>query len=133
MTGDAHDQRLQRLRQLRNRAERDVSMAFLKDLYKRQIEKPGKQMSRIAETWSGLVPADLVEHTRLESLARGVLRVGVDSSAHLYQLDRLLREGLEHQIIAAARASLRKVQLRLVAGDPAPPARPAAPETDEAW
>ncbi|MCX5658938.1 MAG: DciA family protein [Planctomycetota bacterium] len=114
---DPHDARLGRLRQWRNRPERDVSMRFLATYFKQEVERPHKQLGALGDVWRSLVPADMVGHTRLESLARGILRVTVDSSSRLYQLDRLLRAGLEQQIIQAHRGpSFRRIQLR-VAGD----------------
>ncbi len=111
---DPANEHLKRLRGWRNRPERDVSMNFLRPLFKREVEKPHKQLADAAVLWQALVPAALVEHTRLESLQRGILRVGVDSSSHLYELDGLLRQGLERELIAAHRnGPLRKVQLRL--------------------
>jgi hypothetical protein len=65
----------------------------------------------------------------LESLSRGVLRVGVDSSGHRYELDRLLRQGLEKQIITGHKgATLRRIKLH-VAADPQSPS-PRFPTPD---
>ncbi|MEX0775177.1 MAG: DciA family protein [Phycisphaeraceae bacterium] len=103
---------LERLRHWRNRPQRDQSLAFLKQQFQRQIEKPFKQLEKIAQLWQALVPADLLPHTRLESLTRGTLRVGIDSSARLYELDRLLRQSLQRELLAACPGTLRKIQLR---------------------
>lgn len=73
-------------------------MRFVKDLFKRDIQKPFKQLQIITPIWEVHLPDDLLEHTRLESYARGVLHVTVDSSARLYQLDRQLRSGLQKSI-----------------------------------
>jgi hypothetical protein len=72
-------------------------------------------MSGVTDLWRQLIPPKLLAHTRLESLTRSVLRVSVDSSAHLYELDRLLRSGLEDRLCREAKsAPLRRVQLKLV-------------------
>ncbi len=111
---DPANEHLKRLRGWRNRPEPDLSMDFLRQQFKKEIEKPHKQLAQAAELWQTLLPPALLEHTRLESLQRGILRVGVDSSSHLYELDGLLRQGLERQLITAHHAGpLRKVQLRL--------------------
>jgi len=111
---DAYNLKLQRLRDWRCRRERDQSLSFLPKQFKQQIEKPYRQLSQLVELWQTLVPGDLVEHTRLDSLRRGVLKVSVDSSARLYDLDRLLRQGLERQLIESLRSGgLHKVQLRI--------------------
>ncbi len=89
-------------------------MGFLRDVFKRQIEKPFKQLAPLTALWEELVPAPLRTHTRLESFARGVLLVSVDSSSHLYELDRMLRGGLQHTLVARHKGqAVRKIQLRV--------------------
>jgi hypothetical protein len=111
---DLKHMQLERLRQWRNRPARDQSMAFITKQFKQEIERPYKQVSAIVDTWAQLVPAELAEHCRLQSLRRSVLRVAVDSSEHLYQLDRLLRQGLADQITRQhPAAGVRRIQLYL--------------------
>lgn len=128
---DPYDARLSRLRQWRNRPEPDLSLRFIKTYFKHEVERPHKQLGALGEIWGRLIPPALLEHTRLEALTRGVLRVTVDSSAHLYQLDRLLRAGLEHQIIKAHKGpAFTRIQLRVAASDFAQPGQPAPPTPD---
>lgn len=116
---DPRDGQLGRLRGWRNRKTPDLSMGFIKAQFKREVERPYKQLGAIVELWEQFVPADVLPHTRLESLARGVLRVIVDSSSQLYELDRLLRGGIERQLIMAHKGpAFRKVQLRVGRIDP---------------
>lgn len=89
-------------------------MSFVKKMFKQEIEKPYKQLRGLAELWRELVPEDLRENARLESLQRGVLRVAVESSNHLYELDRLLRDGLQHELIRRHNGPpFRRIQLRV--------------------
>jgi hypothetical protein len=111
---DPNNARLQRLQRLRNPPERDPTLSFLRNEFKKQIEKPHKQLGAAVTVWAEHVPVDLQAHARLEGLVRGVLRVAVDDSAHLYELDRLLREGLERKLVSGGTGTpLRRVQLRL--------------------
>lgn len=111
---DPRERHLEHLRSRRTRPDPDQSLQFLQKQFKQQVEKPYKQLGDLAELWQSLVPEDLRRHTRLESFQRGTLRVAVDSSARLYALDRLLREGLKTTLIQQHQgAALRKVQLRL--------------------
>jgi predicted nucleic acid-binding Zn ribbon protein len=111
---DPRQRHLDRLRQHRTRPEADRSLGFLKQQFKQQVEKPFKQLGDLAELWQQLVPEPLQHHSRLESFQRGTLRVVVDSSARLYELDRLLRQGLQTRLIQNHKgATLRKVQLRV--------------------
>ena len=111
---DAQSQYLNRLREWRNRPDKDVSLEFLEEQFKREVEKPYKQLHAMAVIWDELVPEAMAEHVWLESLSRGVLRVAVDSSAALYELDRLLREGLEQELIRRHKGpAFRSVKLRI--------------------
>jgi hypothetical protein len=84
------------------------------DDFKKNVQKPFKQLHAMAEVWSQLVPAHLVKKTRLVSLQRGVLQVMVDSSSTLYELDRLLRQGLQMQIIREHKGpAVSRIQLRI--------------------
>lgn len=115
---DPNSKYIERLRQWRTRPDKDVSLGFLREQFKREVEKPYKQLHAIAEVWAELVPATLSEHVRLESLARGVLRVAVDSSSVLYELDRMLRGGLEQELIRQHKGpAFRSVKLRVAAFD----------------
>ena len=98
MDSDRQQAHLDQLRKSRNRPEPQWSLGFLREQFKRQVEKPYRQLGTVSGLWSQLVPQDLARHTRLESLSRGVLRVAVDSSARLYELDRMLRLGLEQKL-----------------------------------
>jgi hypothetical protein len=115
-------QRLDRVRELRNRPDADLSMRFLKKQFSQQVAQPHKQLSAFAQAWRASLPAALVEQTRLESLSRGVLRVSVTSSAHLFEIDRLLRSGLEQRILGASRGStVRRIALVVASPSPSEP------------
>mgnify|MGYP006294451309 CR=1 FL=1 len=104
--------RLEQLRKWRNRPQPDLSLGFLKKQFKREVEKPYKQLGDLAALWDELVPERLSKHTRLDGLNRGVLHVSVDASVHLYELSQLLRSGLERQLIQQHRGpAFRRVKL----------------------
>jgi len=114
MSKDPRVEQMERLRGWRARRERDLTLGFLKDTFKREVEKPFKQLEGLAELWAELVPDELAAHTKLESLSRGVLRVVVDSAGRHYELDRLLREGLMRELTRRHKgAALRQVKVRV--------------------
>ena len=87
--------------------------------FDKEIAKPFKQLQNMIPLWYQLVPDDLAQHTSLESLRRGVLQVAVDSSAHLYELDRLLRNGLKQDLIRRQKKPvIRRIKLRVNAKTP---------------
>ncbi len=113
-SADPREAYLGRLRTWRIRKDFDYSMSFLKPQFKREVEKPYKQLAALTEIWTRLVPASLLARTRLDGLSRGVLKVVVDSSGAHFELDRLLRGGLERQLIVQHKGqAIRKVQLRV--------------------
>lgn len=106
------------LRDHRNRPDRDLSLGYLAKQFQRDVAKPHKQLADLVGLWAELVPPELAAHTRLLGLARGVLRVAVDSTARNYELDRLLRGGLERELVTRHKgAAMRKIKL-IVEGDP---------------
>lgn len=109
----AHQRRLDQLRQHRNRADPDLSLGFIQKQFRQDVERPHKQLAGLTELWAELVPPALLPHTRLIGLQRGVLRVAVDASPRLYELQALLRAGLEKQLIERHRATLRRVKLQV--------------------
>lgn len=112
LTPQAADKRLARLRGFRNRPAPDLSLRFLGEQFKRDVQRPYQQLHAISDLWRQHIPAALLPHTRLDSLQRGTLRVTVDSSAHLYELDRLLRGGLHQRLIIEHKGpALRKIKL----------------------
>jgi hypothetical protein len=104
---------LKRLSEWKQAHPPDLSLSFLKKQFKRDIERPHKQLGDLGELWRSLLPAEIVQRTRLEGLSRGVLRVTVNSSATLYELDRLLREGVDRELKRQHKGMLTKVRLRL--------------------
>jgi hypothetical protein len=113
--GESHQRRLENLRRWRNRPERNVSLAGLAEQVHKNIVKPHQQLGALVEAWRELIPPGLLERTALVSLTRGVLTVHVADHASSYELDRLLRGGVEQRLRQASKASLRKVKCRVAA------------------
>ena len=115
MAIDPVQEHLDRLRASRSLPKRDLSLSFLTDQFKRDVAKPYKQLGDLTELWGELLPARLVERTRLVGLSRGTLHVEVDNAAAHYEIDRLLRGGLQKQLIEGHRGpAFRKVQVKVV-------------------
>ncbi len=110
---DPDIERLERLRQAKGRKEPDLSLSFLPKQFEQQVAKPFKQLGPLGELWRELLPAELVEHTKLEGVSRGELRVAVDSASHGYELDRLLRQGVENELISRHTGAISRVRVRI--------------------
>jgi len=96
----------------RTPAERATSIHGYVASIRKHAEKTHRQLGRAIEAWIELVPSELAERTRLTALRRGVLHVDVDDAAARYELDRLLRDGLEDQLRSQFNGTLIRVKLR---------------------
>ena len=114
MAKDPYQAHLDGLRERRNRKDPDLSMGFMRDQFKREVQKPFEQLGDLSAIWVELVPEALSSHTKLISLNRGVLRVSVDSSGRLYELDRLLRGGVFDELVTRHKGkAIRRVELKV--------------------
>lgn len=115
MAKDPVQEHLDRLRADRSLPTRDLSLGFLTKQFKKDVAKPFKQLGDLTELWMQLLPSHLVERTRLVGLSRGVLHVEVDNPAAHFEIDRLLRGGLQKQLIEGHKGpAFRKVQVKVV-------------------
>jgi len=109
-----HLRQLERLRRWRNgRPTGDLSLSYMPDWVKRQVVQPHVQLGRVVKVWQDLIPGRLCDRTALVSLSRGVLTVHVTDSPTMYELDRLLRGGLERRIKTSCRAKITRIKLKL--------------------
>ena len=115
MASDPAQDHLDELRKSRSLPKRDLSLGFLSEQFKRDVAKPYKQLGDLAELWGQLLPERLTQRTRLVGLSRGVLHVEVDNPAAHFEIDRLLRGGLQKQLIEGHKGpAFRKVQVKVV-------------------
>ena len=106
------DAQLQTIWQQRQRPQRATALAApLGVLMKRTLGRRVKQLGALSEAWDDLLPEALRDHTALESFARGVLTVMVDSAAHRFQLQTLLEGGLLKELRARCPQAINKVRL----------------------
>lgn len=82
---------------------------------KRVVEPRRIKLAALAEAWDMLLPKELAEHTCLEDLRGGRLRVLVDSGPHLSELNMLMRAGFLDELIEAC-PSVRVSRVKLERG-----------------
>ena len=78
--------------------------------YEKTVTKPAAKLGRIAEIWQELVPAKLVQRSRLTAFTRGTLTVSLDSAPARSELDSLLRSGLLRVLQTASKGALFRVK-----------------------
>ncbi len=83
----------------------------LQQFMKRTLGPRVRKLSQLAAIWDEVLPEQLRAHTALEGFANGVLTVLVDSAAHRFQIDTLLRGGLQREIQNRFSGALRKIRL----------------------
>lgn len=105
--------RLERLRQLRGRRERDTSIMPLVRAVARDLTRQDRAAGGADEAWRRVMPPALVKASRVVSQSRGTLVVAADSSATAYELDRVLRAGLEGELRAALRCGSLRIRVRV--------------------
>ncbi len=81
--------------------------------FKGEIERRSARFGNAAEVWARLIPEQVRSDTRLAGLSGGVLTVVTGSAATSYTLDRLLRGGIDHQILIATNGKIIRVKLRV--------------------
>lgn len=80
-------------------------------LMKHTLAKKVRQLSQLAEAWDEIIPANIRDHTALESIHKGVLTVMVDSAAHRFLLQTLLNNGLAKEIRARFSGAIDRIKL----------------------
>ncbi|MBN1844179.1 MAG: DUF721 domain-containing protein [Sedimentisphaerales bacterium] len=86
---DFSDATLRRLWQLRQRKRGPVPLAGWVDRFmRREVVARQKRLGRLGRAWQEILPAELVRHSCLEGLRGGTLRVLVDNSSSLYELNQ---------------------------------------------
>ena len=78
--------------------------------YQSAVSKPGEKLEAIAELWQQLVPAVIVERSRLVGFYRGTLTVALDSATARAELDGKLRAGLLRLLQNASKGTLYRIK-----------------------
>ncbi len=107
------DHRLERLRQRRARFDADASIGGLVSGVAQRAEQTQRRLGALTDVWESLVPAEIVARTRLTGLRAGVARVVVDCASTAYELDRMLRGGMEQQLRRRFRGTLMRIRISI--------------------
>ncbi len=110
---ESASKQIDRLRRWRNYKGKDTTLKFLTEHVRKTYARPNTQLGRVAELWPRLVPPRLLGQTALVGLTRGVLTVRVSDSAVHYELDRLLRGGLEQQLKTQCKPGLHRIRVQV--------------------
>lgn len=96
--------------QIESRSRRvEVSRLFAST--QRDLQRAEKRVAGSAALWERACPPELLDRTSVVGLQRGVLTIGVRDHSTRYILDRMLRSGLETDLIRRSAVAIHKVKL----------------------
>lgn len=96
--------------QIESRSRR-VEVARLFASAQRDLQRTEKRMAGSGALWERVCPPELLDRTSVVGLQRGVLTIGVRDHSTRYILDRMLRSGLEADLIRRSAVAISKVKL----------------------
>ena len=102
---------IERLRSWRAPPEIDTSIGQVVADVAANARRHGQRLGALVDLWEELVPSVLVGRTRITALRGGTLHVAADSASTAYELDRLLRGGLEQALRRRYAATLTRVKV----------------------
>ncbi|HNX26412.1 MAG TPA: DciA family protein [Phycisphaerae bacterium] len=80
-------------------------------LMKHQIGRRVKKLSELSVIWDELLPDIIREHTVLDDFNNGTLKVVVDSPAVRFELQTILRSGIERELKTRFGGALNKIKI----------------------
>lgn len=92
---------IQQLEQLRDRRRfrgRDLALGTAIEQLRERISKGDRKLTQLIELWRELIPEHLQPHATPTSFRSGVLHVEVNCAATGYEIDRLMRGGMEQTL-----------------------------------
>jgi hypothetical protein len=108
---------IEQLRATRARRQFDHSITSIIAGTQKNAMRTHRRLGEFIDLWERTVPPRLAAQTTVTGIRAGTAHVLVESSAALYELDRLLREGVEQTLRSQYRGTLIRVRLRIGPGD----------------
>jgi len=103
-------EQLQKLRTLRQRQERDLTLATALAKERETFARSDRKLTQLIELWRDIVPENLKLHATPASYRGGTLHVEVDCAATAFEIDRLLRSGMEQTLRSRFNGTLLRVK-----------------------
>jgi hypothetical protein len=103
-------EQLQQLRELRQFKGRDLSLGTAIARVREQVGKSDRKLTQLIELWRELIPEHLQLHATPTSIRGGTLHVEVNCAATAYEVDRLMRGGMEQTLRLRFNGTLVRVK-----------------------
>ena len=78
--------------------------------FEKTVTRPAEKLGGIADLWNELVPAPILQRSRLVGFAKGTLTVALDSSTARSELDSKLRGGLLRTLQTQSRGAIFRIK-----------------------
>ena len=104
-------ERLAHLRAMRGPRDRDDSAAGMFRAEGTRLSRLARQVGGVAEAWEAVCPPQHASRTRVISVLRGVLTIGVADASTRWELERELKGGADRRIIARCPMTVRRIKL----------------------
>ena len=108
--------RIENLRRARAAPDVDLSIAATIRQTAETASRTHRRLGELIDLWSELIPADLAQRTQVKALRGGVAYIDVETAPDLYEIDRLLRDGVEAEMRRRFGGSLIRVRLKVGRG-----------------
>ncbi len=109
--------RIERLREHRVKEPPRRALGDLLTARAKQFKRESKGTGVVAQAWSELCPAALLARTGVVGVSRGVLTLAADDSAARFEVDRVLRCGVERKLLKRLALDVRRVRVVVVDQD----------------
>jgi len=95
----------------RRRVDNTASLGdVLSGLMESRISPQQERFGLIAEAWGQLLPAELCQHCKIAGVSNGRLKVRVDSSSYMYEMQLLSSELLKKLASQCPQAGIREIK-----------------------
>jgi hypothetical protein len=105
------------MRVYRGRAEPDLSIASMAAALERSTAQRQRMLGDVIDLWNEVASERVRGYATIEGLGQGTLTLSVTSSSASYELSRVLRDGLERTLVDRMPARIRRVKVRVGAGE----------------
>lgn len=85
----------------------------VKQLMENRISPQQARFAKVIELWSCLLPAELRRHCKLADISAGQLKVLVDSSTHLYELQLCSSQLLKEVQLQCPKARIKEIKFAI--------------------
>jgi predicted nucleic acid-binding Zn ribbon protein len=102
---------IEQLRATRGWRDHDVALGPLVESLAARARRTERKLGAFIDLWEQMVSGELAGRTRVTAIRGGVVHVAADSASTVYELDRMLRGGLEQEIRRRYQATLTRIKV----------------------